>query len=114
MASDTGVAQKPYSYGKPFDLAELRNRAAAAREASPRDVALEKAIREASAAAESQVVPFYIGKSDKLATVKLAARRIVDRLDLPVNVGSHRAFPNTVLLSRGALSNRGRKRKDDR
>jgi len=101
---------RPYTYGKAFDISELQKKAVTARKPSPRDVALEKAIREAAAGSESQVVPFYLGETDKLATVKLAARRIADRLDLPVNIGVHQAYPNTVLLSRGTLSRRGRRR----
>jgi hypothetical protein len=108
MATEASKTPKPYSVGKPFDIAELRKKTATARQPSPRDVALEKAIREAAAAAESQVVPFYLTEKDKLPTVKLAARRIAERLELPVNVGSNLAYPNTVLLSRGVLSNRGR------
>jgi hypothetical protein len=73
------------------------------RQPSPRDQALESAIRAAAAADESQVVPFFIAPTDKLPTVKLAAKRVAARLDLPVNVGSNRAYPGAVLLSRGRL-----------
>jgi len=97
---------EPYSFGKPFDIADLSRRAAKEKPLSKRDAALVKAIREAAAAAESQVVPFYLGPDDKLATVKVAAKRLIDRLELPVNVGSHRSYPNTILLTRGTLRGR--------
>lgn len=38
-----------------------------------------------------------------------AAKRIVKAMQVPVNVGSNATFPNTILLSRGVLSNRGRR-----
>jgi hypothetical protein len=94
---------EPYSYGRPFDIADLSKKAAKDRPLSPRDTALMKALREAAAAAESQVVPFYLGPKDKLPTVKLAAKRLAGRLELRVNVGSHRSYPNTLLLTRGSL-----------
>jgi hypothetical protein len=40
--------------------------------------------------------------------VKAAAKRIVKAMEVPVNVGYNATFPNTILLSRGVLSNRGR------
>lgn len=99
---------EPYSYGKPFDIAELSRKAASARPLSKRDAALVKALHEAAAATESQVVPFFLGSNDKLPTVKLAAKRLVARLGLSVNVGSHRSYPGTLLLTRGTLRGRGR------
>ena len=94
---------EPYTYGKPFAMADLSKKAAKEKELSPRDAALLKALREAAAAAESQVVPFYLGSGDKLATVKLAAKRLAKRYELPVNAGSHRSYPGTLLLSRGTI-----------
>ncbi len=94
---------EPYTSGKPFAIAELRKKAAANRPLSKRDTALVKAIREASAAAASEVVPFYLAPDDKVPTVKLAAKRLVTRLDLPVKVGTHRAYPGVLLLTRGTL-----------
>ncbi|MCU0484380.1 MAG: hypothetical protein MUC54_08980 [Chloroflexi bacterium] len=70
---------------------------------NPRDAALLKAMREAAVATESQVVPFYLGPDDKLATVKLAAKRLAKQYELPVNAGSHRSYPGTLLLTRGTL-----------
>lgn len=99
---------EPYTHGKPFDIAELRKAAARNKPLSKRDAALVKALREAAAAAESQVVPFYLGPDDKLPTVKLAAKRLATQLDLPVNVGSHRAYPGALLLTRGALRGKPR------
>lgn len=101
--SPSSPARAPHSYGKPFDIADLSKKAAKDKELSPRDAALVKAMREAAAAAESQVVPFYLGPGDKLPTVKLAAKRLAKRFGLPVNVGSHRSYPDTLLLSRGSL-----------
>jgi len=98
---------EPYTYGKPFDIADLRKRAARERPLSKRDAALVKALHEAAAAAESQVVPFFLGPTDKLPTVKLAARRLAGRLGLTVNVGSHRSYPDTLLLTRGKLRGKG-------
>jgi hypothetical protein len=94
---------EPYTYGKPFDIAELSRKAAKDRPLSKRDAALVKALHEAAAATESQVVPFYLGPNDKLPTVKAAAKRLATRYDLPVTVGSHRAYPATLLLTRGSL-----------
>ena len=98
---------EPYSYGKPFDIAELRKAAVRSRPLSRRDAALVKALREAAAASESQVVPFYLGPDDKLPTVKLAAKRLAAQLELPVHVGSHRAYPGAVLLTRGTIRGKG-------
>jgi hypothetical protein len=56
------------------------------------------------------VIPFTFPDTEKVGTVKAAAKRIAADLELPVNVGAHAAYPNTILLSRGVLSNRGRKR----
>ena len=94
---------EPYTYGKPFDIGELSKKAATEKSLSKRDAALVKALREAAAAAESQVVPFYLGKDDKLPTVKRAAKGLADSLGLPVNVGSHRSYPGALLLTRGRL-----------
>ncbi|HYM83376.1 MAG TPA: hypothetical protein VEY67_04415 [Candidatus Dormibacteraeota bacterium] len=94
---------EPYSYGKPFDIADLKKKATTEKPLSKRDTALVKALREAAAASESQVVPFYLGPNDKMATVKIAAKKLASRMELPVNVGSHRAYPGTLLLSRGTI-----------
>lgn len=99
---------EPYTYGKPFDVTELSKKAVTEKPLSKRDAALVKALREAAAAAESQVVPFYLGPNDKLPTVKLAARRLAERLALKVNVGSRRAYPGTLLLTRGTLRGKGK------
>jgi hypothetical protein len=104
MATDP----EPYSYGKPFAITDLKKKAATDRPLSKRDAALVKAIREAAAAAESQVIPFYLGPDDKMPTVKLAAKRLAARLDLPVNVGTHRAYPGVLLLTRGTLRGRSK------
>ncbi len=101
---------EPYTYGKPFAIAELKKKAATERPLSERDAALVKAIREAAAAAESQVIPFYLGPNDKVPTAKLAAKRLATRLDLPVKVGTHRAYPGVLLLTRGSLRGTGKKR----
>ncbi|MHB8958355.1 MAG: hypothetical protein ACYDAN_01860 [Candidatus Limnocylindrales bacterium] len=98
-----------YVVGKPFDLAEL-HKPKPVREPSPRDAALIKAINAAAAAAESQVIPFVFPETEKQGTVKAAAMRLVKALELPVNVGVHKDFPNAVLLSRGTLSNRGKRK----
>jgi hypothetical protein len=97
---------EPYTYGKPFDINDLKKKAASEKPLSKRDAALVKALREAAAASESQVVPFYIGPNDKLATVKVAAKKLANRMELPVNVGSHRSYPGALLLSRGILRGR--------
>jgi hypothetical protein len=94
---------EPYTYGKPFAIADLSRKAAKEKPLSQRDAALLKAMREAAAATESQVVPFYLGPDDKLATVKLAAKRLAKQYELPVNAGSHRSYPGTLLLTRGTL-----------
>ena len=94
---------EPYTYGKPFAITDLSKKAAKDKAPSLRDAALLKAMREAAAAAESQVVPFYLGPDDKLATVKLAAKRLAKRYELPVNAGSHRSYPGTLLLSRATI-----------
>lgn len=99
MATDP----EPYTYGKPFAIAELKKRGAAERPLNKRDTALVKAIREAAAAAESQVIPFYLGPDDKVPTAKLAAKRLAARLDVPVKVGTHRSYPGVLLLTRGKL-----------
>ena len=80
-----------------------------ARVVSPRDQELQKAITQAAAGAASQVIPFsFDPEKDKVGTVKAAAKRIVKAMQVPVNVGYNATFPNTILLSRGVLSNRGR------
>ena len=99
---------EPYTYGKPFAIAELKKKAAADRPLSKRDAALIKAIREAAAAAESQVIPFYMAPNDKVPTVKLAAKRLAARLDVPVKVGTHRSYPGVLLLTRGTLRGQGK------
>ncbi len=98
---------EPYTYGKPFDIAELKKKAAVDKPLSKRDAALSKAIREAAAASESQVIPFYLGPDDKMATVKVAAKKLAARMELPVNVGSHRSYPGVLLLTRGKLRGKG-------
>ena len=100
---------KQYTIGKAFDISELK-KPKRARTVSPRDQGLEKAITQAAAGAESQVIPFsFDPEKDKVGTVKVAAKRIVASMGVPVNVGSNEAkFPNAILLSRGVLSNRGR------
>jgi hypothetical protein len=99
----------PYTIGKPFDIGVLKQ-ARRPRAASPRDVALGKAITQAAGGAESHVIPFFFDpENDKVGTVKAAAKRIVAAMQVPVNVGFNEArFPNAILLSRGVLSNRGR------
>ena len=101
---------KQYSIGKPFDIDELK-KSVRARVVSPRDQELEKAITQAAAGAESQVIPFtFDPEKDRIGTVKAAAKRIVASMGVPVNVGYNAAkFPNAILLSRGVLSNRGRR-----
>jgi hypothetical protein len=100
---------KPYTIGEPFDIGVL-NTAKPSRAVSTRDVVLEKAITQAAAAAESQVIRFFFDpETDKVGTVKAAAKRIVKAMQVPVNVGYNKAkFPNAILLSRGVLSNRSR------
>ena len=52
-------------------------------------------------------LPLTVLASD---TVKAAAKRIVKAIGVPVNVGYNAAkYPNAILLSRGVLSNRGRR-----
>src|SRR5262245_45250495 len=99
---------KDYVVGKAFDINTLK-KPQRGKERSQGDIQLEKAIKEASSRAESQVVPFTFPETEKIGTVKAAAKRIVAELDLPVNVGVHAGYPNTILLSRGTLSNRGRR-----
>ena len=48
---------KQYTIGKAFDISELK-KPKRARVVSPRDQELEKAITQAAAGAESQVIPF--------------------------------------------------------
>jgi hypothetical protein len=57
------------------------------------------------------VIPFsFDPEKDKIGTVLVAARRIVARMQVPVHVGVNAALhPNTILLSRGVLSERGRR-----
>jgi len=106
------MPNKQYSIGKPFNIADLKN-PPRARVVSPRDQELQKAITQAAAGAASQVIPFsFDPEKDKLGTVLAAARRIVKIMEVPVNVGVNAAmFPNAILLSRGVLSNRGRRPK---
>jgi hypothetical protein len=103
------MAKSEYIVGDAFPLGDLKP-ARRVREPNPRDEALIKAIRAAAAAAPSQVIPFTFPAGDKPGTVKAAARRLVDDLKVPVNVGFNAGHPNTLLLSRGVLSNRGRRR----
>jgi hypothetical protein len=99
---------RQYQIGKPFDIADLK-KPPRARVVSPRDQELQKAITQAAAGAASTVIPFSFDPAlDKAGTVKAAAKRIVKVMQVPVNVGYNAAFPNTILLSRGVLSNRGR------
>ncbi len=100
---------KQYQIGKPFDINDLK-KLERPRVVSPRDLELQKAITQAAAGAESQVIPFsFDPEKDKRGTVLAAARRIVKTMQVPVNVGVNAAmFPNAILLSRGVLSNRGR------
>lgn len=100
---------KQYVIGKPFDIADLK-KPVRARAISARDQELQKAITAAAAGAASQVIPFsFDPERDKAGTVKAAAKRIVAAMQVPVNVGYNATFPNTILLSRGVLSNRGRR-----
>lgn len=103
---------EPYSIGRPFDISELNKPKIRAKTASPRDLALEKAITQATAGAESQVFPFFFDPAkDKVGTVKAAAVRVVKAMQVPVNVGYNKGlagYENAILLSRGVLSNRGR------
>lgn len=108
-SSSSSSGHEPYSYGKPFDITDLSRKAVRDRPLSPRDTALVKALREAAAAPESQVVPFYLGPNDKLPTLKLAGKRLAAQLELRVNVGSHRGYPGTLLLTRGSLRGGGRR-----
>ena len=104
-----GMPTKQYLIGKSFDISELR-KLERPRVVSPRDRELEKAITQAAAGAESQVIPFsFDPERDKIGTVKAAAKRLVKAMQVPVNVGYNATFPNTILLSRGVLSNRGRR-----
>lgn len=101
---------KPYTIGKPITLSDLK-KAPLLKTRSPRDIALEKVILEAAAASESTVLPFYIAEDDKPATVKLAAKKMVERMELPVNVGVNAAFDErAILFSRGVLSERGNRK----
>ena len=52
--------------------------------------------------------PLFYPTATALDTVKAAAKRIVRAMQVPVNVGTSAKFPNTILLSRGVLSRRGR------
>jgi len=100
---------KQYVIGKPFDIEDLK-KPLRARAISARDQELQKAITAAAAGAASQVIPFsFDPERDKAGTVKAAAKRIVKAMQVPVNVGYNATFPNTILLSRGVLSNRGRR-----
>ena len=102
------MPMKQYVIGKPFSIEELK-KPQRARAVSPRDQELQKAITAAAAGAASQVIPFsFDPERDKAGTVKAAAKRIVASMEVPVNVGYSAKFPNTILLSRGVLSNRGR------
>jgi hypothetical protein len=105
-----GMPTKQYVIGKSFDISELR-KLERPRVVSLRDQELEKAITQAAAGAESQVIPFVFDlEKDKVGTVKAAAKRIVKAIGVPVNVGYSAAkYPNAILLSRGVLSNRGRR-----
>jgi hypothetical protein len=106
--TNRGMPTRQYQIGKPFDIADLK-KLQRARAVSPRDQELEKAITQAAAGAASQVIPFsFDPERDKAGTVKAAAKRIVKAMGVPVNVGFNAKFPNTILLSRGVLSNRGR------
>jgi hypothetical protein len=103
------MPSKQYIIGKPFSIEDL-TKPQRARVVSPRDQELQKAITAAAAGAASQVIPFSFDPAlDKLGTVLAAARRIVKTMQVPVNVGYNATFPNTILLSRGVLSNRGRR-----
>ena len=101
---------KQYVIGKPFDIEDLK-KPLRARAISARDQELQKAITAAAAGAASQVIPFVFDlEKDKVGTVKAAAKRIVKAIGVPVNVGYNAAkYPNAILLSRGVLSNRGRR-----
>lgn len=102
---------KQYIIGKPFSIEDLK-KPQRARAVSPRDQELQKAITAAAAGAASQVVPFsFDPEKDKVGTVLAAARRIVKVMEVPVNVGVNVLHPNTILLSRGVLSRRGRRSK---
>jgi hypothetical protein len=104
------MPNKSYAIGKPFDIEELK-KPVRPKVVSPRDQELEKAITQAAAGAASRVIPFlFEPEKDKVGTVLAAARRIVKTMEVPVNVGVNAAmFPNAILLSRGVLSNVGRR-----
>lgn len=97
-----------YKLGKAFDITELR-KPKAVRQPSPRDVAISKAINAAAVAPESQVIPLHLPDGEKVATAKAAALRQIKALQSPVHVGISGNHPNTLLFSRGVLSNRGRR-----
>ena len=88
---------RPYAIGEPFDIGVL-NTAKPSRATSTRDVVLEKAITQAAAAAESQVIRFFFDpENDKVGTVKAAAKRIVKAMQVPVTSAITR--PNSRMRS---------------
>lgn len=103
------MPKSEYVVGKPFDIAELR-KPKRVRQRSPRDEAMTKVINQAAAGSESQVFPFLMPETEKVPTAKAAAIRLIKALEVPVNVGINAAHPNTLLFSRGVLSNRGKRK----
>lgn len=97
-----------YTFGDVFALEDLKP-APTVRQPSPRDEALERAIRHAATLDPTKVLPVHMDPKDKPGTVLASARRIARRVGLPVNIGTNKTRPGMLLMSTGVLSNKTRK-----
>lgn len=95
--------------GKPLSIDDLRGTAVpSGRKPNPRDEELKLLVREVSVGPESQVIPWELG-SQKVATARLAANKVIKQVGLPVFVATHRSHPGALLFSRQPLSARKRR-----
>ena len=96
--------------GKALSVDDLTKKPAPrGRRPNPRDEDLAKLINEVSSGPESQVIPWECG--DKLATARLAANRVIKRMDAHVFVSTRPDYPGQLLFSRVPLSGRQGRRK---
>jgi hypothetical protein len=101
---------KVLKVGRPLNIEELKNSPRRrGRTANPRDEELKVLINEVSAGPESQVIPWELG-TQKVATARVAANKVIKGLEARVYVSTHRDYPGALLFSRQPLSGRAKRR----
>ena len=90
---------------KPLSVEDLMKKPAPrGRQASPRDVELDRLVKEVAVGPQSQVLPWRYDA--KPATARLAAKKAIERSGLEVFVSSRSDHPGLLLFSRVPLSGR--------